>query len=82
MVEKIRKFCQETGQPIPQSEGEIARCILESLALRYRQALEQAEKLTGHVFSGLHMVGGGIQNELLCRFTGERSRPSGMGRSG
>ncbi len=76
MVEKIRKFCQETGQPIPQTEGQIARCILESLALRYREALEQAEKLTGRVFSGLYMVGGGIQNELLCRFTaGALGRP-------
>jgi len=69
MADKIRSFCAETNQPIPQSEGEIVRCILESLALRYRQALEQAEKLTGRVYGGLHMVGGGIQNELLCRFT-------------
>ncbi len=69
MADKIRSFCAETNQPIPQSEGEIARCILESLALRYRQALEQAEKLTGRVYGGLHMVGGGIQNELLCGFT-------------
>ncbi|XID94057.1 rhamnulokinase family protein [Paenibacillaceae bacterium WGS1546] len=71
MAGKIRSFCAETNQPIPQSEGEIARCILESLALRYRQALEQAEKLTGRVYGGLHMVGGGIRNELLCRWTAE-----------
>ncbi|WP_372629827.1 rhamnulokinase family protein [Cohnella sp.] len=69
MADKIRSFCAETNQPIPQSEGEIVRCILESLALRYRQALEQAEQLTGRVYGGLHMVGGGIQNELLCGFT-------------
>ncbi len=69
MADKIRSFCAETKQPIPQSEGEIVRCILESLALRYRQALEQAEKLTERVYGGLHMVGGGIQNELLCGFT-------------
>jgi rhamnulokinase len=69
MADKIRSFCQETNQPIPQSEGEIVRCLLESLALRYRQALEQAERLTGRVYGGLHMVGGGIQNRLLCSFT-------------
>lgn len=69
MTDKIRSFCEETGQPSPRSEGEFARCILESLALRYREALEQAETLTGRQFGGLHMVGGGIQNELLCRFT-------------
>ncbi|BBH19086.1 carbohydrate kinase [Paenibacillus baekrokdamisoli] len=76
MVEKVRSYCKETNQPIPQSEGQVARCILEGLALRYRQALEQAEKLTGQSFSGLHMVGGGIQNELLCRLTaGALGRP-------
>ncbi|WP_256757081.1 rhamnulokinase family protein [Cohnella sp. WQ 127256] len=69
MVDKVRGFCAETNQPIPQTEGEIVRCILESLALRYRQALEQAEKLTDTRYGGLHMVGGGIQNQLLCQFT-------------
>jgi len=71
MVDKIRSFCAETNQPIPQSEGEITRCILESLALRYRQALEQAERLTDTNYGGLHMVGGGIQNRLLCQFTAD-----------
>lgn len=69
MIGRIQAFCRETSQPVPQSAGEIARCILESLALRYRQALAQMEALTGQSFSGLHMVGGGIQNELLCRLT-------------
>jgi rhamnulokinase len=69
MIEKIQAFCRETNQPVPQTEGEIVRCILESLALRYRQTLEQVEKLTDILYSGLHMVGGGIQNQLLCQFT-------------
>ncbi|GGH28453.1 rhamnulokinase [Paenibacillus segetis] len=69
MPEAIRSYCRETGQHVPLTVGEIIRCILESLALRYRQVLEQAEELTGSLFEGLHMVGGGIQNELLCRFT-------------
>ncbi|WP_341278915.1 rhamnulokinase family protein [Paenibacillus sp. FSL H8-0537] len=69
MIGKVQQYCEETGQPVPQSRGEIARCILESLALKYRYALEQMEQLTGEVYSGLHMVGGGIQNKLLCRFT-------------
>jgi rhamnulokinase len=69
MPEEIRAYCRETKQLIPQTEGEIVRCILESLALRYRSSVEQAEKLTESTFNGLHMVGGGIQNELLCQFT-------------
>lgn len=69
MVDRIQEFCRETSQLVPSTEGEIIRCILESLALRYRQALEQAERLTGIQYGGLHMVGGGIQNQLLCRLT-------------
>ena len=45
------------------------RCVLESLALKYRYVLERTEQLSGKRFPGLHMVGGGIQNTLLCRFT-------------
>ncbi|MGZ7442220.1 FGGY-family carbohydrate kinase [Paenibacillus sp. TH7-28] len=71
MPGEIRSFCRETGQPQPDSAGSTVRCILESLALRYRQVLEQAETLTGSRFAGLHMVGGGVQNELLCRFTAD-----------
>lgn len=71
MPEEIRGYCRETGQPEPDSVGGTVRCILESLALRYRQVLEQAEALTGSRFAGLHMVGGGVQNELLCGFTAD-----------
>lgn len=69
MTEKVRGYCRETGQPVPATEAEVARCIMDSLALKYRYALEQIEKLTGERFSGMHMVGGGIQNKLLCRLT-------------
>ncbi|SMF82797.1 rhamnulokinase [Paenibacillus uliginis N3/975] len=69
MTTAIQNYCRETEQPVPHSKGDIVRCILESLALRYREVLERMEKLTGNQFSGLHMVGGGIQNELLCQFT-------------
>ncbi len=69
MAEKIRSFCRETGQPEPGSRGELVRCILESLALKYRDVFEQTERLTGQQFAALHMVGGGIRNTLLCQFT-------------
>lgn len=69
MEKEIQYFCQETEQPVPRDRGEVVRCILESLALRYRKVLEQVERLTGHSFAGLHMIGGGIQNELLCQLT-------------
>lgn len=69
MLAEIRAYCSDTGQPVPQSTGEYVQCVLQSLALRYREVLERMEDLTGQHYEGLHMVGGGIQNELLCRYT-------------
>ena len=58
----------ETGQPAPQTPGQFARCILESLALLYRVTLEEMERLTGRPVTRLHIVGGGSQNALLNQF--------------
>ncbi|GCE02713.1 rhamnulokinase [Dictyobacter aurantiacus] len=69
MPHQIQMYCQQTGQPVPQTEGEIIRCILGSLALRYRYVLELIENLVQKRFSGLHVVGGGSQNTLLCQYT-------------
>jgi len=69
MPEAIRAYCRRTGQPVPESEGEIIRCVIDSLALKYRYILELTEQLTGKRYKGLHMVGGGIQNKLLCQAT-------------
>ena len=65
MVEKIRSFCRKTNQPVPESVGEIARCIYESLALKYRWALERLEEIKGRRIDQLNIVGGGCQNRLL-----------------
>ncbi|WP_342555698.1 rhamnulokinase family protein [Paenibacillus sp. FSL R7-0652] len=69
MTERIRQYCRRTGQREPDDQGSAARAILESLALKYRSVLEWTEELSGQSFSGLHMVGGGIQNQLLCQWT-------------
>ncbi|BBI33730.1 rhamnulokinase [Cohnella abietis] len=69
MPSRIASYCKQTGQQAPESHGEIVRCILESLALKYRYVLELTERISGQSFSGLHMVGGGIQNTLLCQWT-------------
>jgi rhamnulokinase len=69
MPHQIQHFCQSTGQPIPQKEGEFLRCITESLALRYRFILEQLETLVQKRFTGLHIVGGGAQNTVLAQYT-------------
>ncbi len=67
--ERIREYCGRTGQKVPQTEGEIVRCINESLALKYRYALEEIKACTQKEYGAIHMVGGGIQSKLLCKFT-------------
>jgi len=69
MPRQIQQYCRETGQSVPETAGDLMRCIVESLACKYRLVLEQIEQLTQKRFSGLHMVGGGIQNTFLCQCT-------------
>ncbi|MEG0793254.1 MAG: rhamnulokinase family protein [Lachnospiraceae bacterium] len=66
---RIQEYCKRTGQKIPQSVGEIIRCINESLAMKYRIVMEEIEECTGKEYSTVYMVGGGIQSKLLCQFT-------------
>ena len=65
MLQKIRVYCQETGQIAPETEGQFARCVYESLALKYRHALEMLETIKGRRIDTLNIVGGGSQNGLL-----------------
>lgn len=66
---RIREFCKKTGQKIPETIGEIMCCINQSLALKYRYALEQIESCTGKHYAAINMIGGGIQSKLLCQMT-------------
>ena len=65
MVKKIQAYCERTGQPVPETVGEVARCIYESLALKYRWALERLEEIKGQRIDTLNIVGGGINNKML-----------------
>ncbi|MDQ3328559.1 MAG: rhamnulokinase, partial [Chloroflexota bacterium] len=69
MPARIRAYCAETHQKPPEAPGAMARCVLESLALKYRLVLENLQAIAGHRVKVLHVVGGGVRNELLCRFT-------------
>lgn len=68
MPTAIREWCREHGQPEPETEGQLARCAFESLALKYRVVLSQLEELTGTPIEVIHIVGGGCQNQLLNQF--------------
>jgi len=69
MPAQIDLYCKRTGQTPPVSIGNYARSIFEGLAFKYRYTLETMEQLTGDDYAGLHIVGGGIQNRLLCQWT-------------
>jgi rhamnulokinase len=71
MVEAIRNFCRRSGQRPPQSLPETVRCILESLALKYRLTLDELVRLTGTPINRIHIVGGGSRNERLCQYTAD-----------
>jgi rhamnulokinase len=71
MPARIRAFCQQRGQTPPADEGGMIRVVLESLALRYRQVLDGLEEILGRRLGCIHVVGGGIQNQLLCQFTAD-----------
>ena len=71
MITAIQTYCKETDQYIPQTMGEIARCIYESLAFRYRQVLANLQQLAIFPINTLHIIGGGAQNRLLNSFTAD-----------
>ncbi len=69
MPARIREFARDSGQPVPESPGAIIRCAMESLALRYRQTIDQIEATTGTKIERLHLVGGGCKDQMLNQFT-------------
>jgi rhamnulokinase len=71
MPARIRAECRRTGQPEPQDVGEVARCVLESLALRYRAAIDAVGSVTGRPAALVHVVGGGSRNGLLNQLTAD-----------
>ncbi len=69
MVEAIRNYCKESGQHVPVNYKEIARCIFESLAMRYRQVLLQLKEMAPFAIERLYVIGGGTRNRFLMQFT-------------
>lgn len=71
MEKKIQDYCIETNQEVPKTKGHMIRVVLESLAMSYRNTIEQIEGVTKRKVKQIQMVGGGIQNELLCQLTAD-----------
>ncbi len=71
MVEEIQNYCRETDQPVPKSDGALARCIFDSMALVYKKALNELEDICDKQFSDIHIIGGGCQNVLVNQLTAD-----------
>ena len=69
MLEAINAFCERTGQEKPENDAQVIRLIFESLALRYRQVLEDLDRIATHPIERLHIIGGGSKNRLLNQLT-------------
>lgn len=69
LPDKIQKYCERTAQPVPQTRGEIVRCIYQSLAMKYKSTIKMLDEVTGKTIDTINMVGGGIQDKSLCQYT-------------
>ena len=66
---RVREYCRRTNQYVPETVGEIMRCIYESLAMKYRQTFDKIKGCTGRDYPCIHVIGGGVKDGLLCRMT-------------
>ena len=71
LPDKIRAYCKNTNQKVPETIGQVVRCIYESLAMKYRLALEQIGECTGKKFDVLHLMGGGTKDGFLCELAAQ-----------
>ncbi len=69
MPARIQRLCADSGQPIPETPGQILRSIMESLALKYRFVLDNLIAISAQPVERIHIIGGGTQNTLLCQMT-------------
>ena len=73
MVDAVKDYCKKTGQKVPETVGEIVLCVYLSLAIGYKNAINDLEKITGKKFTKINIVGGGCQNVLLNELTAKYS---------
>lgn len=73
-VQRIKDYCKKTGQAVPETDGEVVRCIYESLALKYKHTFNSLKDCTGSDFKAIHMVGGGTKDGFLCQMTADATK--------
>ncbi len=71
LPKRVKEYCEKTGQYIPETVGEIVRCIYESLALKYRLTFDGIMECTGKKYDRIHVMGGGTKDKLLLDMTAQ-----------
>ena len=71
MPQRIKDFCKRTGQTVPETDGQVIRCIYESLAMKYKYTFLQLKECCKRDFKVIHMVGGGTKDTFLCQMTAD-----------
>lgn len=71
MPQFVKDYCKKTNQPVPENRGQVMRAIYESLALKYRKAMEDVKDVTGKDYEVIHIVGGGTKDGLLCQMAAD-----------
>lgn len=65
MIQEIMNYCIETGQSVPGTPGEVAKCVYDSLAASYQETIGEIESIFEKSFDKINVIGGGCQNEML-----------------
>lgn len=73
MTLAIQEECRQTGQRIPQTPAQLAKCVYLSLAKCYASTLSELSELSGKEFTQINIVGGGCQNDYLSRLTADET---------
>lgn len=68
---RVREYCRKTGQAVPETDGQVVRCIYESLAMKYAVTLDQLCACTGESYHALYVVGGGTKDGMLCQMAAD-----------
>lgn len=71
LPKRVQKFCEQTGQYVPQTRGEIMRCIYQSLAMKYKYTFNMLNELGEIPYTSINILGGGIKDKLLCQMTSD-----------
>lgn len=71
IVEEIKNYCAKNGQGTPNDLGEVAIAIYNGLTNEFNKVIQNLEEVTGNAVETINLVGGGIQDELLCQLTAD-----------